>query len=822
MNRHASKFRPSRIRSLEALEPRLTMNGDSEWHSAQSLTLSFAADGTSVSGQANQMDAVMIQAGIPNWRQTVISAFQTWAQAANINVGLVTDNGQALGIQGQAHNDGRFGDIRIAGIPLSLDTYGEAIPESRTMAGTWSGDVIFNTNAPWTSEADLFAVALHEAGHVFGLDHSVDPLSPMFKHGIAATSGPTTADVSAIQSLYGPRKDDVYDAAQPNSTIAKSSRIPHSEAVDGYTGQTPLIVYGDLLNTSDKDVFELPVLTGYHNGLTFDLVTRGISFLSAKFSVMDRNGNILDQVTTTDHSGSKVSLHITSATEGKYYLKVETASSDIYASGSYAIVTKYDTLLTTPQDTIDRVTLEGFQWQARTDDSLATVDTRNLLSTGTVVLSNDSHQDDSTSTATILKPSVDTSARRAFQVVGTISDSTDLDLYRIRSQNSPSSTRGLTILIESLEFGGLVPSITVLDKTGVVMPVTMITSGNGEVLLRVSGIEQNKDYFVQIASGYQSTGNYAMVATFDDIAPTRTSVVTDSLSATEPVHDSTLFVARPQLISFALQSSSASASASSSAIWATIFDESHRTVAFLGSEIGGYRSSNAILLQPGTYFVQVESRDASGQNPTDAQFQFFMDHISDPVGPPVLPPGTQPAFGYDPATGLFTYPGQIPTASPVVIVPPLAPVPPPPTDLVPIPLNHWFWAPDFLPTNPSDPLDASGDGFVTPIDALLVINFLNSVGGGSDPTGPRISSYLDTSADGFISPIDVLLVINRLNNPGTTSAGEAASVTTATNSSSSGTASQSVVALDPAVVDLIFAASVSETTPRKTAARRTF
>jgi len=807
---------------MESLEPRLTMNVDAEWLNAQSLTLSFAPDGTSVSGQANQMDAVMLQAGIPNWRQTVISAFQTWVQAANINVGLVTDNGQALGIQGQAHNDDRFGDIRIAGVPLSLDTFGEAIPESRTMAGTWSGDVLFNTKAPWTSEADLFAVALHEAGHVFGLDHSADPASPMFKHGIAATSGPTTADISAIQSLYGPRKDDVYDTAQPNNTIAKASRIPHSEAVDGFTGQTPLIVYGDLLNTSDKDVFELPVLTGYHDGLTFDLVTRGMSFLSAKFSVMDRNGNVLDQVTTTDHSGSKVSLHVASATEGKYYLKVETVSSDIYASGSYAVVTKYDTLLTTPQATIDRITLEGFQWQARTDDSLATVDTRNLITSGNVVLSSDNHQDDSTSTAVILKPSVDTAARRAFQVVGTITDNSDLDLYRIRSQNSPSSTRGLTILVESLEFGGLIPNITILDKTGVVMPATMITNANGEVLLRVSGIEQNKDYFVQIASGYQSTGNYAMVATFDDVPLSRTSVVTDSLSATAPVHDSTLFVARPQLISFALQSSTTSASPGTSAIWATIFDESHRAVAFLGSEIGGYRSSNAVLLQPGTYFVQVESRDASGQNPADAQFQFFMDHISDPVGPPVLSPGTQPAFGYDPATGLFTYPGQIPTASPVVIVPPLAPVPPPPTDIVPIPLNHWFWAPDFLPTNPSDPLDASGDGFVTPIDALLVINFLNSVGGGADPTGPRISSYLDTSADGFISPIDVLLVINRLNNPGTTSAGESASVTApVSNSSSSTSAPTTPATLDPTVVDLIFAASVSESTPRKSAARKT-
>jgi hypothetical protein len=57
-----------------------------------------------------------------------------------------------------------------------------------------------------------------------------------------------------------------------------------------------------------------------------------------------------------------------------------------------------------------------------------------------------------------------------------------------------------------------------------------------------------------------------------------------------------------------------------------------------------------------------------------------------------------------------------------------------------------------------DPLDTSGDGVVSAIDALLVINWLN--GTRSDTV---TMDQLDTDGNGLISPLDALLVINRLN-----------------------------------------------------------
>jgi hypothetical protein len=66
--------------------------------------------------------------------------------------------------------------------------------------------------------------------------------------------------------------------------------------------------------------------------------------------------------------------------------------------------------------------------------------------------------------------------------------------------------------------------------------------------------------------------------------------------------------------------------------------------------------------------------------------------------------------------------------------------------------------------NAANPSDVNNDGVVSPIDALLIINYLNLTGPGSVPAG-NPPPYLDVNSDNFISPIDALLIINRLNSP---------------------------------------------------------
>jgi hypothetical protein len=66
--------------------------------------------------------------------------------------------------------------------------------------------------------------------------------------------------------------------------------------------------------------------------------------------------------------------------------------------------------------------------------------------------------------------------------------------------------------------------------------------------------------------------------------------------------------------------------------------------------------------------------------------------------------------------------------------------------------------------------DVNGDGVVSPIDALLVINELGSKANplrGVDRDYNH-SLFADADGDGVISPIDALLVINALNDASST------------------------------------------------------
>jgi hypothetical protein len=60
------------------------------------------------------------------------------------------------------------------------------------------------------------------------------------------------------------------------------------------------------------------------------------------------------------------------------------------------------------------------------------------------------------------------------------------------------------------------------------------------------------------------------------------------------------------------------------------------------------------------------------------------------------------------------------------------------------------------------PVDVDDDNFLAPIDALLIINFINTFGSGPVPAGSPPPFY-DVNSDDFISPIDALMVINALN-----------------------------------------------------------
>ena len=74
-------------------------------------------------------------------------------------------------------------------------------------------------------------------------------------------------------------------------------------------------------------------------------------------------------------------------------------------------------------------------------------------------------------------------------------------------------------------------------------------------------------------------------------------------------------------------------------------------------------------------------------------------------------------------------------------------------------------------SNPGQATDVDGNGVISPLDALLVINELTSrehsdpvTGSLNSATRPEDAGFLDVVADGVIAPLDALTVINALNN----------------------------------------------------------
>ncbi|MCA9151908.1 MAG: hypothetical protein KDA92_21545, partial [Planctomycetales bacterium] len=84
--------------------------------------------------------------------------------------------------------------------------------------------------------------------------------------------------------------------------------------------------------------------------------------------------------------------------------------------------------------------------------------------------------------------------------------------------------------------------------------------------------------------------------------------------------------------------------------------------------------------------------------------------------------------------------------------------------------------------NPVNRWDVNNDAFVSAIDALLIINHLNSEGAGELSALGSGPPYLDCNGDNYVSAIDALMVINELNTA-SISRTLAANKSLATNSS---------------------------------------
>ncbi len=238
--KHRAKHRALR---LELLDRRVLLHGSGlgvsdplPWFSPDDITYSFAPDGTEVAGYESSLFQELEPLGEERWRQQFSDALSAWLSALGVTAREVPDAGNPFGAPGPTQGDPRFGDVRIAAIPLSDSTLATSIPHSTMVQGSWAGDILINSSADWSSLADVLAVALHEFGHVLGLGHSSDPESAMFTHGLHDVMAPTPADIAALRKVYvGIRFEESNDpSSASNDDDHLTSTQPSQD--DGRTG----------------------------------------------------------------------------------------------------------------------------------------------------------------------------------------------------------------------------------------------------------------------------------------------------------------------------------------------------------------------------------------------------------------------------------------------------------------------------------------------------------------------------------------------------------------------------------------------------------
>jgi len=337
---------------LEELEERWVPYAASgnAWPHPELITLSFVPDGTLMaSGSGGSVYSNMFSKfngrwAAAQWQAEVVKAAQVWAQYANINFDVVSDNGTTSGQGSYQQGDPGMGDLRISGYGFSSNylALGYLPPPGNNYSV--GGDIALNTNVAYNigSTYDLQTVALHEIGHALGLLHSTLRTADMYPIYAGAFSELTTDDISGIRAIYGARQPDAREGLLGNDTFLTAYSLTSQINATTKAAQVGNL---DITTTSDVDCFSFVAPAGSSGTMTVSVQSAGLSLLRPDLSVYDALGNMLAWNYASDtYDGSTVTLTVSGVSAGQtYYVQVMGADTTAFGTGKYALTVNLGT-----------------------------------------------------------------------------------------------------------------------------------------------------------------------------------------------------------------------------------------------------------------------------------------------------------------------------------------------------------------------------------------------------------------------------------------------------------------------------------------------
>lgn len=684
-----------RVLSAEHLEPRLMLRANSMlWGGDGNLTLSFAPDGADVAGHESSLfEALATVAPAVEWQSAILRGFQTWAAETNAAIGVVADNGVPFGAAGATRGDARFGDIRIGAVPLAEGVFAIAVPANDILSGTWVGDVIFNANAEFASLDELFAVALHEAGHVFGLEHSADPLSPMHVHGASPVSSLSAGDVTNIQALYGLPQPDLNERVRANDLPESPTQLKLNGIGDQDDGTAPSIVYGSISTTTDVDYFRLPVPEGHAGPIQVTLRSAGISLLAPHLTIYDFQGRTFGESGSTNFAGDVVTIAIDEApVDGQLLIRVASMSSDVFGIGRYSLVAVFGGRNVVGAEIVERAANGTLRFLSQSELAKFIAGEHNA---DPALLRDDNHQDDEAAASARLATLPGFPLQTRYSAVGSIDDLSDVDNYRVMS---PSEGDVMTIRVHSLDADPLHVALTVLDQSGDAMPIQALVNGRGEQVIQVYGVAPRSNLTIRVSAierAASPTGNYAIAIGFGDERIVVQHIAAGTILPGTLAQRAQLYVALPQLFHLAIAVAEAPV-ATNTFVVITIRNSQGTVVHRVAARPGETRTAGSVLLKPGEY--QVEAMVFSTDPLTTAlQYSVLARVSSTPFAADPVDPTFEPDFQCDHPghEGLYCYPGGFVSANPYLWNDFVASLPDPPEgltfqDFVQAVLRDWW------------------------------------------------------------------------------------------------------------------------------------
>jgi hypothetical protein len=602
-----------------------------------SLSLSFEPDGTSINGTGSNLNSSLSRS-MPTgaWQYQILEAFQTWAVQTNLNIGLVSDGGQANGVAGGPTGDPRFGDIRIGGLVQPNATGLIETSPFSVLNGTWAGDSIVNTSDAFSiggtsSSYDLFTAYLHDAGIALGLGNSPNMSSAMYEEYEGPRTGLSAEDIGNIQALYGAPQADPN-----NNSLSQATPLNVGQGV-----QTS----GDISAPQDTDFYQLNGLQA-GSAVAIRLQTQGISLFDGRITLFQDGQAIASMAPSSINQNIKFIIpHVNG--NSTYSVEVQSGVQNVFGMGSYQLVVK-------PTSSADP-----------TGDADIPVA--------------DNHSNDSFSTATTLSSQpVATASGYDYSYTATLSTSHDRDFYQLRSSQADLN-RGsvMTVMVWTQSSTRVDPTATVYDQNYNLVPAQILVNQKGEYVLQITGATSST-YYVEVQAanpnGGHATGAYYLGVQFGDDTVDMDSTPAHSLTAANNTTDAQIVVADTRLIYFA---NTVTGSTSTDAARMTIFNQQGKSLASITASTGN-TVTVSLLLTPGVYYVGFGGGQTNGNALSNAGVSFTLSTLI--VSDPIDPDPSDPIGGAGGSSGTSSggAGGSTVPVSPFDITPaPLPPLPPP-------------------------------------------------------------------------------------------------------------------------------------------------